>query len=610
MSQSIRDGRDRRPRWVDLLALAALSIPSVLIALRSLEVGVGCAALQGPLDARFVGYILEWGFLHLQGSIAPEASLWSPPFFFPVPNILAYSENLIAGYPTYFLLRWSGFQPAVALFLFHLLHRALTPLISYLCLRAFRLGRWPALIGAAIFSWGWVRFFHYGHIQFAAGYPIPLFFTALYFAFHRRRPWALVLASWTFLFTWYFSLYTAIFLALGTVFLAVVGLLLPGGRPEIIRSGRYYLRNGKTHPRQALAIVLCCLIAGALLVPSALAYLDVHQQFGAASETEVRIYWGNFASWFRPPPQHTLLGDIYSLFPAESGAKWEKKAFLGWLGLAGLLLPLIGLLIRGKGIYLLWPRSLVKVSGAGAAIILIFSSYGGTWAEAPFWFLHDHFPGLSGLRAPTRVAFIVSWFVTICVAAHLDHLLRRGSGARWLALGFGLILLAENIAPLPRIADRCKDERIWKRTERHLCPQIPKNEVGTLLFLPANIHSVDRIVQNSLAMQLSLTCDLNVVNGYSGRRPKLIAPLLGSSHREFPCQAVRKILDQAHQATGKGVLLFVDRKPPLGPPGYPTSTIETCLDSCLEPPPEWYVGQPARPADVLVTDPASACGGS
>lgn len=608
MTRGARHRRRRAASRLDLLPAAALLAPAVAILLRSLPVGTPCAALQGPIDARFVGYVLEWGYRHLHGATAPDGALWSPAFFYPVKNVLAYSESFFSGYAFYFPLRWLGLGPSSALFAFHLLQRALTPVVAYLCLRFLRLGRWPSFVAAALFSWGWVRYFHYGHIQFAAGYPIPLFFTALYFAFHRRRPGGLVLAAWTFLFAWYSSLYTAVFLVLGTLALGGVQLLVPGGARELAAVLRFYGRFARFRPQRALAVLLLCLVAAGLIVPSALIYLEVQKELGLASEGEIRSYWGDILSWVRPPPQHPILGELHDVLPGPSSGLWEKRPFLGWLGLVGLLLPIGGILVKGRKIYSVWPRALVVAAGAGGALILVFSSYRGYWPEIPFWLLHDHFPGLGSLRAPTRIAFVVSWFATLCLATHLDRLALRRGLASILATGvLGLALLVEGVAPLPRIADRCADEAIWKDTERHLCPQIPREEVGTLLFLPASIYSVQRIVQHTLAMHLSLSCDLNVVNGYSGRRPRLMAPLLGTRPENFPCSTVREIADQAHLRSGKGVLLHVDREPPLGVRRYPLAALEECLEPCLAPEPAWYTEQPARPAEVFVTDPDASC---
>lgn len=611
MIHRARHRRTRISSWPGVLALALLLAPVAELFRRSWTRGLGCGALQSPLDVRFVGYVLEWGYLHLLGAAAPDRSLWSPPFFYPVRDVLAYSENLFSGYLVYFPVRWLGLGAASAVFLFDLIQLALTPVVTFLCLRRLRLGLWSSFVGAAVYSWGWIRYYHYGHIQFSAGYPIPLFFTALYFAFHRRQPWALAVAAWTFLYAWYFSLYTAIFLVLGTLALLGAQLVVPGGARELGRVARSYRCSVRARPRQALSCLGLCVAALALVVPSAAIYAHVQRGFGPAPPAEVRTYWGDILSWVRPPPEHAVLGGFHDDFPAEWGGIWEKRAFLGWLGFAGLVLPAGGLLIRRRKIYSLWPRSLVVASGAGAALILVFSSYGGRWPETPFWALHEHLPGVGGLRAPTRIAFVVSWFTVVCLAVHLERLASRRSVARMAAAGgLGLALLVENLAPLPPVTDRCADEVVWKQTERQLCPRIPRDEIGTLLFLPTGVYSIRRLTQNTLAMQLSLACDLNVVNGYSGRRPRLIEPLLETGPRDFPCHEVRKILDQAHLSSGKGVLVYVDRQPPLGLSEYPVEAIAACLAPCLGPEPTWYVEQPGRPSELFVTDPRASCSGA
>jgi hypothetical protein len=594
--------------WGDLLALAGLLVPVVLLVRRSFAAGPWCAVLGGGLDARLVNYLLEWGYQHLYGGAAPELGLWSPPFFYPAEQILAYSENLIAGYPLYFPLRWAGLSPSSAFFGFHLLQLALTPVVAYLCLRWLRLDRWAAFVGAALFAWSWVRFMHYGHVQFSAGYPIPLFFTALYAAAWRRLPWAWALAAWTFLYTWYFSLYTAVFLLLGATFVACAALLLPGGWRQFRYLTRSYLRFSRRHPRQAAAILLICLAAVALVLPGAVVYHGVYEQFGPAAEEEIRIYWGDPTTWVRPPPGHPFLAGLREVFPEiRGGGQWEKMKFLGWLALVGLALPSLGLVLWGRRTYRLWPRSLVAVSTSAGALLVVFSAYGGLWVEIPFWFLHEHFPGLGGLRAPSRIAFVVSWFVVLCLANELQLLSRRlRRGGVWAGV-VGLLLLGEGIAPLPPVSNRCIQEDVWERTAQHLCRQVPREQVGTLLFLPMDIHSIHNIVQNSLAMQVSLRCDLNVVNGYSGRQPKLIAPLLGAPRAEFPCPSARKLVERIHRRSGRGILVHLDQRGPMGPAGYPVTAVESCLAPCLAAPPAWYVPQAGRPAEVFVTDPGKAC---
>src|SRR5215813_2605438 len=57
-----------------------------------------------PGDTLLNHYILEheWRCLSDREYVG---TFWSPPFFHPTPNVLAYSENLIGAAPIYWLFR-------------------------------------------------------------------------------------------------------------------------------------------------------------------------------------------------------------------------------------------------------------------------------------------------------------------------------------------------------------------------------------------------------------------------------------------------------------------------------------------------------------------------
>src|SRR5262245_17871252 len=65
----------------------------------------GFAHLQpDPGDTLLNHYILEHSWLWLTRADY-AGTLWSPPCFYPQPNTLAYSENLLGTAPLYWLLR-------------------------------------------------------------------------------------------------------------------------------------------------------------------------------------------------------------------------------------------------------------------------------------------------------------------------------------------------------------------------------------------------------------------------------------------------------------------------------------------------------------------------
>src|SRR5262249_61731852 len=63
-------------------------------------------------DARLVNYLLEHGYRWLQRERHHE-DLWSPPFFYPEPNVGAYSDILLTVGPFYWPWRGLGAAPGV-----------------------------------------------------------------------------------------------------------------------------------------------------------------------------------------------------------------------------------------------------------------------------------------------------------------------------------------------------------------------------------------------------------------------------------------------------------------------------------------------------------------
>ena len=83
------------------------------------------------------------------------------------------------------------------------------------------------------------------------------------------------------------------------------------------------------------------------------------------------------------------------------------------------------------------------------------------------------------------------------------------------------------------------------------------------------------------------------------------------ARRKFRIMVMREDTGSgATNTSGKGVLIHLDREPPLGLADYPVPALAECLSPCLAPEPAWFAEQPGRPADVFVTDPGASCQGS
>jgi hypothetical protein len=70
--------------------------PMILSGFRRIQTDLG--------DTRLIHYLLEHGYLWAQRD--PEhLDFWSPPFFYPVKNVAAYSDLLLSVGPVYWLWR-------------------------------------------------------------------------------------------------------------------------------------------------------------------------------------------------------------------------------------------------------------------------------------------------------------------------------------------------------------------------------------------------------------------------------------------------------------------------------------------------------------------------
>jgi hypothetical protein len=171
-------------------------------------------------------------------------------------------------------------------------------------------------------------------------------------------------------------------------------------------------------------------------------------------------------------------------------------------------------------------------------------------------------------------------------------------------LAAGLVL--EATPPLPPIADRCQADRPWRALEPALCRVSRDQSAGTLLFLPMDEISFDRIFDQVPEMILALDCGVATINGYTGKEPPAVAPLLHSDPAHFNCAAARSAVEAAAAHSGKNTLVYLEEAGPLGPPAYPPASVADCFSSCLAG--QNSLAVEGRKGRVLVLDHARKCG--
>jgi hypothetical protein len=598
----------RRGRVLDLALCCALSLPVLLVLAPLSRVGWSCGALVNYYDARLVDYLLEWGYQYLGGSALSD-SIWSPPFFFPDQNVLAWSDTFFTAYPFYFAARWLGASPNAAGLCFQILQLWLTPLVTYACTRWLGLGRPAAFVCAMTFGWSWARYAQTMHVQFAAGYLTPLFFALLYRGLCDRRAIWLAGALWTFVAAFFLSVYIAWFLAIVTaVTLFCVALLQ-------IRTLRVDLRAlgsdfaAADRRRESIAACVAMVPAAALLAWGAAHYAAASRELGGGDPEDAIFYGASLWGWLRPDPRNWVWGRFAELFPPERHAPWEKLSYIGWA--AVLSCGITPLLLRRRADALPVHRSVLIAAALVVPLAILFVSEeprGLEFLELPMRWARAHVPGVAAIRATGRISLVVSFFSSF-VAATWVHRLARARRAPWTvaAAGLAALLLLENLAPAPPVADRCADDRPWVEIEPPICRVAESRGVGTLAFLPAEQTSMYRIFSQVPAMTLAMNCGLRTINGYIGRWPERLLPIVNASPAALPCAALARAIDAAQAKLRQPTLIYVEQQGPLGMPRYGASAVGQCLSRCLADAAPVEIAGGDRRGVGFVTDPAERC---
>ena len=120
--------------------------PMIISGFRRIQTDLG--------DTRLIHYLLEHGYLWVRrGPLHLE--FWSPPFFYPVKNVAAYSDVLVGFGPVYWLWRASGASPDLAFGLWMISMSVLNYAAGLLLFRrGFRFGIPAAVAGAALVAFG------------------------------------------------------------------------------------------------------------------------------------------------------------------------------------------------------------------------------------------------------------------------------------------------------------------------------------------------------------------------------------------------------------------------------------------------------------------------
>lgn len=360
-------------------------------------------------DGRLNAWILAWDAHAL---VTDPLRLFQAPAFHPLPDALAFSENLLL--PALLVAPFTLVGgPALGYNLALLLSLIVSGLGAQLLVRRVTGARLAAFVGGAVFAIGAHRWTRLAHLHAQVSFVLPFALLVLDRFWERRTLRRALLVGLLLALQGYASVYLGAITA-ATLGVATLVALLGGLRP-----------------RELGRLALGFLLAGLLLAPLVRPYLRMRafqgQEFALA---EVAVYATTLESYAASGTP--LYGPLSQRHADPARAKDPL-----FPGLVPLLLGLAGLAVA--------PRRYKAVAVAASAAAVVFSLGPET---AAYRFLHEHVVLLRGIRALERFSLVP----VLALAVLTGLALARG---RRLALPALALLAAEacfvphGFAPLP-----------------------------------------------------------------------------------------------------------------------------------------------------------------
>ncbi len=475
------------------LAAPVLAAALSLLLAHHTVLASGLSRVPGdPGDVRFVHYCIEHTWAWLTGHPL-HRRFWDLPFFFPAPNVGAYSDVLVGVAPPYWLSRALGAGPDRAYVLWLLGTTALNAGLGCWFLRSvLGVGPLAAASGAVLLAAGAPRVHVLNHPQLVGTYwvlvVLGLGVLALRSPGTRRGRAAWLGAGLAFAAEGWSSYYLWWFLALALAVAAVAALGEPRTRAMLLEALR----------QDAPAIAGAALLSVLLLAPLLHAWWSAAQAVGLRHVEQVFLARGQ--SWLNPGPDSWWYGGLVRRVGGMRSQNGEQHIGVG------LLTSVVALL----GLWRARHRGGVVVLAATALVLVVLATQLGPWRTTSPWnAVSALVPGAAAIRAVPRVALLVLVAWAVGLALTIEAAGRRGP---LLAAALATVCLLEqgvSFAHFRPAEERARVEQLAKTVPR---------SCEAFVFTPppdgwpAWRSQLDAVWATDLA-------GVPTLNGYSGNAP-------------------------------------------------------------------------------------------
>ena len=469
----------------------------------------------GLADARFNNYILEHDYRWILGL---DKDYWNARFFFPFPQTIAFSDNLLGSSPFYFIFRYLGFSRESAFQGWYVLGFILNYVASAYALLKSKFISLAAAFGAFFFTFGLPLLGQETHPQLLYRFAVPLTCLLLFDFF--KTPQLRTLSALTIMFVWqfYLGIYNGFFLLLLILVLAVLLLISTIKK----RKGNCaFCWPQKLLHAWSKALLLERILSLIVIIGSFFSlYVLLNHYY------KVSILYGFSRNWNEIA---NLLPRWQSYFLAENAYLWKFSSNFAlnlpmrhehqlFIGLASLLLVILGILWRPNS----ENKRLACINLTSIIILMTLTLYFQGFSLYKFVWL---IPGINSIRAVTRIGLVLMWplafFLTYVVDALVLLPYHYSTFLRCVAYALMLLQVVEvgsfTHVTYSKLAAQERIEQLRLQIPVSSLPEKPILFVASREDEPWYATEID-------AMLLSQTLSWPTLNGYSGNFPPGYGP--------------------------------------------------------------------------------------
>ncbi|MEH2365195.1 hypothetical protein [Nostoc sp.] len=462
-----------------------------------------------PGDTRLNNYFLEHSFqLLINKDYA--GGLWSPTFFYPYKNVLAFSDNLFGSAPIYWLFRL--FLSADFAFQIWMIAVCILSFASFaLLMRRYQVSHLLSALGALLFAFNMPRINQIGHQQLLPQFFTPLAFLVGWEFFLQPTRKKITL----FLLLIYLQVLAGIYLGWFLlfslpIFFAIAYKLAPASLRHNLLS---YCRADY---KATIAIIL---VWAATMFVTLLPYLEAKSALGKRSYSEVDTMLPRISSWFAVAP-----GSLWA--PLLS---WVSKSLpMPWPGEHRMFAGVIMFLLIGVSVYTLFKsyniltvqRALLVKVCFFVFITLFFLSLRLPFGISLWRIIYEVVPGASVIRAVTRIWSVAYFYLLVAGILCFDSLLQS------------TVIIKRRLFKLVIVSIFCligiSEQLIFNLPNYEKAPLLKETtEISSLMKQDCNVAYLSSssnvkkpfYIDQLTAMWAGIEANIPVLNGYSSAPP-------------------------------------------------------------------------------------------